>query len=168
MPYLGPTASKVVKSTQLAARHARHKGMGKVMTRIKLTNLVDAGNAHGGALPPEKVRTLELDALVDTGATLLALPEDAVDKLGLRQFDWRKVRLADGGIRELALVGDLQLEILGRRMTCDALVIPAGSTALIGQMQLEALDLIVDAKSREARVNPASPDVPLLDLLRVS
>jgi clan AA aspartic protease len=124
--------------------------------------------AHNGILNPDRVRSMELDALVDTGATLLALPEEAVDKLGLRQLDWRKVRLADGNVREIALVGDLQLEILGRTMTCDALVMPAGSMALIGQIQLEALDLIVDAKSREARVNPASPDMPLLDLLRVS
>ena len=142
--------------------------MGKVMTRIKLTNLVDAGYARDGALQPEEVRTAELDALVDSGATLLALPEGVVDQLGLRQFDWRKVRLADGSVREVPLVGGLQIEILGRKMTCDALVMPAGSTALIGQMQLEALDLIIDAKSHEAKVNPASPDTPLLDLLRVS
>jgi hypothetical protein len=50
-------------------------------------------------------------------------------------------------------------------MTCDALVMPVGATPLIGQIQLEALDLVVDAKSREAKVNPASPDIPLLDLL---
>ena len=167
-PRLGPTVAKAVEFRHLAARSDRHKGMGKVMTRLKLTNALDAGYAHNGTLHPDQVRTTELDALVDTGATLLALPEDVVDKLGLRQFDWRKVRLADGTVREVALVGDLQIEILGRMMTCDALVVPAGSTALIGQMQLEALDLIVDANSREARVNPASPDVPLLDLLQVS
>ncbi|HEY3235008.1 MAG TPA: hypothetical protein VGJ84_09830, partial [Polyangiaceae bacterium] len=58
------------------------------------------------------------------------------------------------------------LEILTRGMTCDALVMPAGSTPLIGQLQLEALDLIVDSKSRDLTVNPASPDIPRLDLLR--
>ncbi len=139
--------------------------MGKVMTRIRLTNSLDAGNARNGALPLNRVRTLELDALMDTGATLLALPEEVVDTLGLPQLDWRKVRLADGSVKELALVGNLQVEILGRTMTCDALVMPVGSTPLIGQIQLEALDLVVDAKSREAKVNPASPDIPLLDLL---
>jgi hypothetical protein len=35
----------------------------------------------------------------------------------------------------------------------------------IGQIPLEELDLLVDPKSRELRVNPASPDAPLLDLL---
>jgi hypothetical protein len=43
-------------------------------------------------------------------------------------------------------------------MVCDALVAPAGSTVLIGQLQLERLDLIVDPGSREVRVNPAHPD----------
>jgi len=50
-------------------------------------------------------------------------------------------------------------------MTCDALVMPTGTTPLIGQLQLEALDLIVDSKSRDVMVNPASPDMPMLDLL---
>jgi hypothetical protein len=33
---------------------------------------------------------------------------------------------------------------------------------------LEALDLVVDPKNRELRVNPESPESPLLDLLRVA
>jgi len=39
---------------------------------------------------------------------------------------------------------------------------------LIEQIPLEALDLIADPKNRELRVNPESPDVPLLDLYRVA
>jgi hypothetical protein len=39
---------------------------------------------------------------------------------------------------------------------------------LLGQIQLEELDLIVDPKNRELCVNPASPDAPLLDLLYAS
>jgi hypothetical protein len=62
-------------------------------------------------------------------------------------------------------VTDLLLEVLGRDMSCDALVLPAGSSALLGQIPLEALDLIVDPKSRELKVNPASPDMPQLDMV---
>jgi hypothetical protein len=50
-------------------------------------------------------------------------------------------------------------------MFTDALVEAAGTMPLIGQIPLEELDLLVDPKSRELRVNPASPDAPLLDLL---
>jgi hypothetical protein len=45
---------------------------------------------------------------------------------------------------------------------------PPGSTPLIGQIPLEGLDLVVNPKSRELTVNPASPDVPRLDLLHVA
>ena len=53
----------------------------------------------------------------------------------------------------------------GRDTVINALVEAAGTTPLIGQIPLEELDLLVDPKSRELRVNPASPDAPLLDLL---
>ncbi|HEY3234389.1 MAG TPA: aspartyl protease family protein, partial [Polyangiaceae bacterium] len=74
------------------------------MTRIKLANVVDQGKFREGLIPAAQVRQIELDALVDTGATLLALPEEAVSALGLEQMDSRSVQLADGSVRELPLV----------------------------------------------------------------
>lgn len=142
--------------------------MGKVMTRIRLTNSADLENRDAGVLAPDQVRTLELEALVDTGATTLAIPQDVADALGLVERRKRRVRLADGTIAEFPVVLNLVVEILGRDTVCEAFVLPAGTTALLGQIPLEALDLIVDPSSREVRVNPASPDAPLLDLLRAS
>src|SRR6185503_15936178 len=78
----------------------------------------------------------------------------------LPEVDRRTVRLADGSRRELSKVSGLLLEILGRKMGSDAYVVPLGSRALVGQLQLEDLDLVVDARSRELRVNPESPDRP--------
>ena len=138
------------------------------MNIIKVTNATDLGNAAAGLIAPETVRSESLEAFVDTGATMLALPADLVARLGLPVMDMRKVRLANGAVEEVPCVTRLEFEVLGRRMGCDALVLPAGATALIGQLQLEGLDLIVDPKAREVRVNPASPDVPLLDLLAVA
>lgn len=142
--------------------------MGRVMTNLKLTNTADLVRVRDGSLKPEQVRTLEIEALVDTGATMLALPADVVAALGLRELRRVDARLADESIRIVPIVADLEIEILGREMTCDALVMPAGSTPLIGQIPLERLDLVVNPKSGELTVNPASPDVPRLDLLRVA
>jgi clan AA aspartic protease len=142
--------------------------MGKVMVKLTLTNLTDRENAARGTLRHDQVRTLELEALVDTGATMLAIPEDVATRLGLVALRRRSVKLADGTSRQLDHVGGIYLELLGREMTCDALVLPAGATPLVGQMQLEALDLVVDPKSRALTVNPASPDQPMLDLLHVA
>ena len=142
--------------------------MGRVMTRVKIANSTDVEIVGRGLLTPSEVRRVEIDALVDTGATMLALPENVVRELGAPSLGVRKVRDARGIVIEVEWVGNLRIEILGREMTTDALVLPAGATPLIGQIPLEALDLVVDPKSRELRVNPESPDVPLLDLMHVA
>ena len=142
--------------------------MGKVMTRVKLTNYVDADKAREGLLAPEAVRTAEVEALVDTGATSMAIPEDVRALLGLAVLGVRRAKLADGSVLAFPWVGGLVVEICGRETTCDALVGPAGTTPLVGQIPLEALDLLVDAKTGDVHVNPASPDMPCLDLLAVA
>lgn len=137
------------------------------MENIKLTNETDREMVARGVLAAEAVRSETITALVDTGATTLALPADVVDRLGLARQGGRLIRYADGRREEIPWVS-VRLEILGRETVCEALVLPVGTTPLIGQVPLETLDLIVDPKSRELRVNPASPDLPLLDLLRVA
>jgi clan AA aspartic protease len=141
--------------------------MGKVMIKMKLTNHVDQGAAARGFIPASEVRSIEIDGLVDTGAVTLALPTDVVEKLGLPVIGKTTVSLADKTPREVPIVA-LHLEILGRPMVLDAFVLPTGATPLIGQIPLERLDLLVDPKSQDLIVNPASPDMPLLDLLSVA
>jgi clan AA aspartic protease len=142
--------------------------MGKVMVKIKLSNLVDEKMVERGLLRPEEVRTLEVEGLVDTGATALAIPADVAEKLGLTEIRRVDIGLADGTRRQIPVVDGVSIEILGRGMSGDAFVLPAGSTPLIGQIELERLDLVVNPKSRELMPNPAHPDGPLLDLLRVA
>ena len=134
------------------------------MENIKLTNSYDEERVQSGDWRPEQVRTLEIEALVDTGATMLILPADVVARLGLKEQGRRKVVYADGHEDEIPWIGGVRMTLLGREMIASALVTPAGTVALIGQIPLEELDLIVDPKSRALRVNPASPDAPLLDL----
>jgi clan AA aspartic protease len=156
-------------TTQLGLRADRLEPiMGAVMTKLKLTNSVDLAYAREGRITPEQVRSVEVEALVDTGATTLVLPADLVASLGVHELVRSEVRMADGSLRPVPIVGDLVIEILGRSMSCDAVVMPAGTLPLIGHIQLERLDLLVNPKSHELTVNPASPDVPRLDLLRVA
>jgi clan AA aspartic protease len=138
--------------------------MGRIMNRIKLTNNTDLDNVRAGILPADRVRSLELDALVDTGAVALALPEDVVQALGLTIIGAQNARDALGRTVTLKIAASLRFEVLGRGMTCDAFVLPVGATPLIGQIQLEMLDLVVDPRAQEVRVNPASPDFSIVDL----
>jgi hypothetical protein len=76
--------------------------------------------------------------------------------------------VADGSVRSVPIVGDLRIAILGRDMTCDALVMPVGTTPLIGQIPLEELDLVVNPRSREITFNPDHPDEQRIYVLRVA
>src|SRR5579862_5266787 len=131
--------------------------MGKVMQTILLENFGDVEDVHRGLLPPDRVRSVEVEALVDTGATTLVIPPEAAEALGVREVARERVRYADGRLAEVTRVRGVQLTLVGRTMLLDALVQPGRTTALIGQIPLEQLDLIVDPKSREVRVNPESP-----------
>ena len=135
------------------------------MQPIQLANNHDEEDVKCGRRRPHEVRSVHVHAVADTGATMLVLPADVVARLGLFPDGYRKVRYADGRIRELSWVSNIRLTILGRETVTNALVEDAGTTPLIGQIPLEELDLIVDPKSHELRVNPDSPDAPLLDSL---
>jgi clan AA aspartic protease len=139
--------------------------MGKVIETLVLVNAFDEERAHTGDILPDQIRRTTIDALVDTGATMLMLPADAVARLGLREAGRRKVRYADGRVGDVPWISGVKIVLLGREGVFDALVEAAGTTPLIGQIPLEELDLQVDPKARRLLVNPASPDAPLLDLL---
>ena len=60
------------------------KNMGRVTTTIIVTNHIDEILAERGFIPTDEIRSLTLDnVLVDTGATQLCLPEQAIAQLGL-------------------------------------------------------------------------------------
>ena len=136
------------------------------MTKLKLTNLTDAENARRQTIPAEHVRSVEVEGLVDTGAVLLVIPADLAATLGAPEIERRTVRYADGHRAERSIVGGLLIEILGRRMVGEAVVEAEGTDVLIGQIPLEALDLIVDPATRDLRKNPRSPGLAQNDLLR--
>lgn len=135
------------------------------MQLIKLRNSIDVARANEGALAPTTIRAAAIDALVATGATMLVLPADVVAALGVAIEGTRRIRYASGEIAVRPWAGNIEIEILGRKTICSAIVEKAGTTPLIGQIPLEELDFLVDPKSRELRVNPASPDAPMIDVL---
>jgi len=135
------------------------------MQPVQLANNHDEEDVKRGLRRPHEVRTVHVQAVADTGATMLVLPADVVSKLGLFPDGYRKVRYEDGRIRELPWVSSIRMTILGRETVTNALVGDAGTTPLVGQIPLEELDLLVDPQSGELRVNPDSPDAPLLDAL---
>ena len=142
--------------------------MGLVMTKIKLTNSFDFINAREGRLEPTAVRSVEIEALADTGAIELCIPEEIAELLGALIARKRSVTVADGRKLEVTVVGPLEIEVLGRATTGDAIVLPRGTRPLLGALQMEQLDLVIVPRTGEVIGNPEHPDGPLIPILLAS
>lgn len=136
------------------------------MIKVTLSNQRDLEDAAAGRIPLAAVRTVEMDALADTGAIGLAIPEDLAERLGAPLLRERSVRVADGRTVTVGAVGAIRIAVLGRDMLGEAIVLPRGKTPLLGAIQLEYLDLVVVPSTGEVIPNPAHPDGPILPLLR--
>lgn len=133
--------------------------MGEVRVEVKLTNVIDVSMARNKKLAPSKVRSVQANALVDTGAVRLILPSFVVEKLGLARVGKRVAEYADGRFDEVDITEPVYIEVLGRETADQALVL--GDEVLIGQTVLETTDLHVDCLNHRLIPNPAHPDQPV-------
>ncbi len=139
--------------------------MGRVVTRITLQNYDDWRAAQQGQIVPEQVRTVEVEGLVDTGATLLVIPRTIADQLGVSEVRRVTVRYADQRTAEKPVVGPLRVTVCNRTALLEAVVEEQLTEPLVGQVVLESLDLVVNPRELTLMPNPRSPDLPMLDLL---
>lgn len=138
------------------------------MVKMKLTNFTDVQNAKAGLIPESQIRSVEVEALADTGAISMAIPEDVAEQLGAPVVRRERVRVADGRSLEVPYVGGVWIEVNGRGVGGDAIVLPKGSTPLLGAVQLEMMDFVVVPSTGEVIPNPAHPDGPILPMLRAA
>ena len=67
--------------------------MGKVIEKVRVTNFKDTS------------KSIEIEAVVDTGATMSVLPIDLIQKLGLEKIDEVNVRYADNSVKRREVYG---------------------------------------------------------------
>ena len=138
--------------------------MGEIRISVRLENEGDILLREAGKFGRRKTRSLDIDAVVDTGAVMTLLPQEAVEALGVETRGSIVVQLANDQRIELPLTSGLRLTIAGREMVTDCLVGPPGCEALIGQIVMERLDLIADPAKRTLTPRPESPFHPTLKL----
>jgi len=98
-----------------------------------------------------------VDALVDTGAVHLCIPEHVRIQLRLEAIDEKEVTLADGSKRLVPYVGPIEIKFKNRTGFAGALVL--GQQVLLGAIPMEDMDLIVIPKTRTVDINPDSPNI---------
>jgi predicted aspartyl protease len=128
--------------------------VGKVLVTAKLENLQDLTRVKLGLISADQVRSVEVaGALVDTGATMLSLPDRVIAKLGLDRVRSRNFRKTSG-LAEFGIYDVVRLTIQGRECKVEVSEDPDECPVLIGQIPLEALDFVVDPVGQKLIGNP--------------
>ena len=139
--------------------------MGKVFTTLTIINRADQIRAEDGTISPVEVRSLTLEnVLVDTGATTLCLPPEAIAQLGLKIL--KEVDVATAmGIDKARIFQDAKISIFDREGTFECLELPGGHDPLLGVIPLESLGLEVDLNRQVLKPLPISPTETYLTIL---
>lgn len=138
--------------------------VGRVLTEVLIENLGDLSEVTRGVRSPEEVRRTPVrDALVDTGATTLALPTRIIEQLGLRKVYEKQAR-STRGVGPVSVYEPVRVTIQDRFCTVDVMEVPNDVPVLVGQIPLEMLDLVVDPQGRRLIGNPEHNGEHILEL----
>jgi len=106
-------------------------------------------------------QTVEITALVDTGATFMCVTETIALQLGfdISEVSTQMVTLADGHQRKVPKIAPIEIAFANRSYVTEAVVL--GNEPLLGVIPLEAMDLVVDPRQQTLIVNPQHPNYPV-------
>ena len=117
--------------------------MGETRVDITLKNICDEARFKEGLISDKDIRSVEVRALVDTGAVSIVINEDICQKLGLQIEEMRFATLAGGSKVNCKITDGVRICWKNRNAICQAVVLPEGEP-LLGVIPLEFMDLIVD------------------------
>jgi len=122
--------------------------MGNVFAEVTLKNGGDLVRCKEGIISDKDIRSVTVNAVVDTGAVTLIINEDVCQKLGLVIEGIRTATLAGGGKIDCKITEPVRIYWKNRDASCQAVVLPEGEV-LLGVIPLEFMDLIVDPVSEQ-------------------
>lgn len=122
--------------------------MGLTYATLKLTNLLGR-------------QSVQVNALVDTGATFMCVPEEVALQLGfdITEVSQQVVTLADGHQRKVPKIAPIEIVFGNRSYVTEAVVL--GNEPLLGVIPMEAMDLVVDPRQQILIANPQHPNYPV-------
>lgn len=123
--------------------------MGTIRTTLQLRN-----PSMGNTLLP-----IEVNALVDTGAVRLCIPEHLAIQLELVELERREVTLANGHRVTVPYVGPVEIRFKNRRCFTGAMVL--GDEPQLGAIPMEDMDLVIVPSRQTVDVNPQSSNIPM-------
>lgn len=133
--------------------------MGLVYANLRLVNSGDKELAQRGFLSAEAIKSVEVTALVDSGAYMMCLNEVIQAQLDLPLINEQAFAMADGQVVKLPVVGPLEVEFSNRSTSCRAVILPGNAEIMLGSIPMEDLDVIILPREQKLVVNPEHPYV---------
>ena len=131
--------------------------MGHIYANLKLINSFDLGMLDHKLIKPNQLKSIEITALVDSGAYMMCINENIQKVLQLDTVGFQKGELANGVVVEFPIVGPVEVLFENRSTSCRALVLPGDSEPLLGSIPMGDLDVVLLPKEQKMVVNPESP-----------
>lgn len=122
--------------------------MGTIYARVKLSNLLRVD-----------LRPVEIEALVDSGAINLCVPDIVRRELGLEVARTRVAEMADGTLIEVGIVEPVTVRFENRVTTTTAMVL--GNEVLLGAIPMQDMDVMIDPRGERLILPPDRPNFAL-------
>ncbi|MDR0526489.1 MAG: aspartyl protease family protein [Spirochaetaceae bacterium] len=119
--------------------------MGLFTEKITLKNSGDVYSAGRGYIKEEEIRQVIVDALVDSGASAMVIPETVRAELGLQLKKETEVSVV-GGKLTAQVAEPVEVHWQDRMSVCTPLVIPVDMQPLLGALPMEEMDIMVHPK----------------------
>jgi clan AA aspartic protease len=138
--------------------------MGRTLEKVLIKNNDDLVLAENGYIKSSQIRSVEIDALVDTGASYLCLPPKVIKELGLRFAKSTPVKTGSG-IYDLRIFNVAEITIKDRTIQTQVMEnINDNVPAFIGYLVLETMDWVVNPKTQELMGNPLNDGKWIMDM----
>ncbi|GHT11552.1 hypothetical protein FACS1894170_05280 [Planctomycetales bacterium] len=138
--------------------------MGYTYADLTLLNTGDEEMVRRNLMPEANIRTVRVNALVDSGCATLAVNEKIKDQLGLAVLRTSEGVLANGLAQIVEVVGPVTIRFMNRQAICQAICVPGTDEVLLGVIPIEEMDVIIDPVKQELTL-PA--DRPYLSQMKL-
>ena len=104
-----------------------------------------------------ELRSIEVNALANSGALHLCLPKHIALQLELDELYKREVTIANGCKKLVPYMGPVEVKFENRGCYTGALVF--GDEVLLGAVPMEDMDIVINPAKRTVTVNPENPNI---------
>ncbi len=138
--------------------------MGLVYADIELINANDLTFERKKLMTDSQVKRLNVIAMVDSGAIMLAINETIKSQLDLSVLEYRTAKSADDSIIKLEVVGPIEVRFQNRRCLTEAFVLPGNAEVLLGAVPMELMDVLIHPAKQMLIVNPEHPNIAQMSM----